>query len=131
MPPLISAFYAGLLGLLVVGLGLFVVERRRSTHIGLGDGDDVVLRHRIRVHGNAAENVPLALLLLALCELTGTAPAVLHALGVTLLVARLMHAWGLTQSAGVSVGRFVGVFATWGAMIAMAVVLVLRYFAVA
>lgn len=131
MPPLISAFYAGLLGLLVVGLGLFVVDRRRSTHIGIGDGDDVVLRHRIRVHGNAAENVPLALVLLALCELTGTAPAILHALGVTLLVARLMHAWGLTQSAGVSVGRFVGVFATWGAMIAMAVVLVLRYFAIA
>jgi len=129
--PLISALYAGLLGLLVVALGLVVVERRRSARIGLGDGDDVVLLHRIRVHGNAAENVPLALVLLALCELTGSAPAVLHALGVTLLVARIMHAWGLSQSAGVTVGRFVGVFATWGAMIAMALLLVLRYFGLA
>ena len=126
--PIVSAFYAGLLGLLVVALGVFVVERRRSARIGLGDGDDVILRHRVRVHGNAAENVPLALVLLALCELTGTAPAILHAFGITLVVARVMHAWGLSQSAGVSVGRFVGVFATWGAMIAMALILVVRFF---
>lgn len=129
--PLITALYAGLLGLLVVVLGLLVVDRRRVTKIGIGEGDDKKLRNRIRVHGNAAENVPLALVLLALCELTGTAPIVLHGFGAALVVARVLHAWGLSQSAGVTFGRFVGVFATWGVMIAMSVVLVLRYFALA
>jgi uncharacterized membrane protein YecN with MAPEG domain len=127
MMPIVSALYAGLLGLLVVALGLHVVGRRRSARIGIGDGDDMVLRHRVRVHGNAAENVPLALVLLTLCELTGTSAPILHVLGVTLLVARALHAWGLSRSAGVSVGRFVGVFGSWGAMIAMALILLARY----
>jgi hypothetical protein len=59
------------------------------------DGGDARLAVAIRRHGNFAEHVPLALLLLALIELGGASPLLLHGLGATLLLARLLHPLGL------------------------------------
>src|SRR6185369_9341007 len=109
----ITAFYAGLLGLLVLVLAFRVVAVRRATAIGLGDGGNALLLSRIRIHGNFAEYVPLALLLMLLLEVNGGSPRVLHALGVALVVGRLAHAQGLSQSGGVSAGRLVGNVLTW------------------
>jgi uncharacterized membrane protein YecN with MAPEG domain len=44
------------------------------------------------------EYVPLALLLLAMAELRGLLPIVLHALCVSLTVGRLLHAWDVSRS---------------------------------
>lgn len=124
--PLITSFYAALATMLVIGLALLVVDQRRRAAIGLGDGGDRRLQQRMRVHANAIENLPLALLLLMLLELGGTPPAWLHAFGATLLVARVLHAWGFLRRSGVSFGRFAGTLATWLAMLAMAVLLLVR-----
>ena len=51
----------------------------------------------MRVHANFAEYVPFALLLIFLVESSGANPLVVHALGVALLVARLSHAYGVSQ----------------------------------
>ena len=52
----------------------------------------------IRAHGNFAEYVPLALLLMVMLEQGHTSVYVLHALGVVLLVARLIHGYTLSFS---------------------------------
>lgn len=117
----ITALYAGLLGLLMLILALRVVAVRRAKSIGLGDGGDALLLSRIRIHGNAAEYVPLALILLLILEINGASATWMHGLGIALVVGRLAHAQGLTQASGVSPGRFVGNILTWGVILVAAV----------
>ena len=117
----ITAFYAGLLGILMLILAFRVVAVRRATSIGLGDGGDALLFSRIRIHGNATEYVPLALFLMLILELNGGSARWLHVLGVALLVGRLAHAQGLSQSTGTSAGRFIGNVLTWSVIMIAAV----------
>jgi len=117
----ITALYAGLLGVLMLILAFRVVAVRRTTSIGLGDGGDALLLSRIRIHGNAAEYVPLALILMLILELNGGSARWLHVLGVALLAGRLAHAQGLSQTAGTSAGRLVGNVLTWTAIMVAAV----------
>lgn len=117
----ITAFYAGLLGILMLILAFRVVAVRRATAIGLGDGGDALLFSRIRIHGNAAEYVPLALLLMLIFELNGGSARWLHVLGIALLIGRLAHAQGLSQSTGTSAGRFVGNVLTWSVILIAAI----------
>lgn len=121
LPVPITALYAGLLALLIVILALLVVKLRLSLRIGIGDGGNRDLQRAMRAHGNAVEYVPLFLVLLALFELNHADPAWLHAFGAVFFVSRLMHAWGLLTSAGVSFGRTLGVCGTLLALIALAV----------
>lgn len=109
----ITALWAGLLGLLLLFLSGRVVNARNREKILFGDGGNAVLQRHIRVHANFAEYVPLGLVLLLVLELNGASPRLLNLLGGGLVVARLLHAFGLSRSAGTSVGRFVGTVATW------------------
>lgn len=124
--PIVTSIYAALAALLVVVLALAVVAQRRRAAVGLGDGGDRKLQQSIRVHANAIENLPLALLLLLLLELGGTGAEVLHGFGAALLIARAMHAWGFSRRSGTSPGRFFGTLVTWLAMLGMAGMLLLR-----
>jgi uncharacterized membrane protein YecN with MAPEG domain len=53
------------------------------------------MQKRIRVHANFVEYAPLGLVLLLLAELQGTPNFVLHGLGLSLLLGRVLHAFGL------------------------------------
>jgi uncharacterized membrane protein YecN with MAPEG domain len=114
---------------LVLVLAIRVVMRRMAAHIGIGDGDDKELRKRIRAHGNACEYLPIGLLALLLLDLDGTSPWLLHACGITLIVARVAHALGLSRTSGTSPERFVGIGLTLAVLAVMAVVLLLQQFA--
>ena len=46
--PLITTFYAGLLGLLALSLAWLVVTNRRRAQVGLGSGGDAALERAIR-----------------------------------------------------------------------------------
>lgn len=126
--PQTTALYAALLGLLIVVLALRVVRGRWTRRVGLGDGGDKDMLMRIRAHANAVENVPMALLLLLLLELTQLDGTLVHGFGIVLLVARLLHAFGLSRNAGTSFGRLAGTGLTWLAMLAMCVLLLYRWF---
>jgi uncharacterized membrane protein YecN with MAPEG domain len=91
--------------------------------IGIGSGGDAALAQRIRAHANATEYLPLALLLLLILELNQTQPLLLHAFGCVLIVARVVHAIGLSTSVGISSGRASGILLTWLVMGAMALLL--------
>lgn len=121
MSPTITALYAGLLGILYIVLGGFVVAQRRRARIGIGTGSDTALERSVRVHGNFAEYAPLFLLLLLIAELGGAASWLLHVLGAAFVLARIGHAFGLGQSSGTSAGRFLGTLVTWVAIVVLAV----------
>jgi len=125
---MITGIYAALCGLLLVVLYARVSQRRLATKIGVGTGGDAVLEQRVRAHANLIESAPLALLLLYLVEQTGLAAWAVHAVGAAFLVARLLHAQGMSGSTGRSTGRFYGSIGTLLVVVALSVVLLVRSF---
>ena len=105
----VTMITAGLLGLLLVFLGCYVIAGRVSFKIGLGDGGNAAMIRRMRAQANFVEYVPIALILIALMENATIGPHwLLVTLAAALVIARLWHAQGLISSAGTSPGRFVG-----------------------
>jgi len=92
----VTALYAGLLGLYFVWLATRVIKARRVHRVALGTEHRLVQR-AARAHGNFAEYVPFALLMLALCEINGLPDWALHVLGVVLVAARVIHATGIAK----------------------------------
>ncbi len=107
-----AALYAGLHGLLLIVLMASVSMARRRVKTTLGDGGDPGLTRRIRALGNFTEYVPLALLLLALSQHLGLGSLYVHLLGLTLLVTRISHAYGISQLDETLVYRMIGMMGT-------------------
>ena len=124
---MITLLYAGLCTLLVLVLALRVVLWRQKHQIGLGHGGDRELLKRVRAHGNAIENMPMALILLGGLELNGYPVVLIHGLGGTLLLARMAHAFGLSRNSGPSLGRVLGTMVTWLLLSGMAVLAIYGY----
>jgi uncharacterized membrane protein YecN with MAPEG domain len=127
----ITGLYAALVALLVMVLAVRVVLRRRSAKVGLGDGNNPDLLQCIRVHANAVEYVPLYLLLMLILELNQTLPILIHVFGIVLVVARLLHAWGVSRHSGISPGRALGAGLTVLMIILMALLLLWQFFTAA
>jgi uncharacterized membrane protein YecN with MAPEG domain len=108
----VTMLYGGSLALWFLVLSAWVVRRRRAG-IHLGDGGDALMLRAIRGHGNFAEYVPLALILLAALELNGTSLYVLHGLGFALLVGRLLHGYAFSFTEKFAFGRFWGTSLTY------------------
>jgi len=106
--PAITALYGALIGLLLVLLTLPISRLRGRLGVGLGDGGHPELARAIRVHANAVEWAVPAILLLLIAELTRAPVWFLHACGIVLIVARIVHALGLSAVSGFSRGRFLG-----------------------
>ena len=126
---MITLLYASLCTILVVFLAIRVVLWRFKHKIGIGDGGDKELLKRMRAHGNAVENMPLALILLGGMELNGYSGTIIHSFGAVLFASRVAHAIGLSMSSGTSVGRFAGSAFTWLLMLTMAGFAIVGYFA--
>jgi uncharacterized protein len=118
--PKITLLFASLHVLLMLVLVARISRHRHGQRIGLGDGGDALLSRKIRVHGNFTEHAPLALLLLALLELSGLPAPWLWGFGSALLLGRVLHAIGLSRSGGESPGRLWGTALTWVALLVMA-----------
>jgi uncharacterized membrane protein YecN with MAPEG domain len=108
----VTPLYAALLALWFLVLSLRVITLRRSARVSLGDGGNPMLARAIRGHANFAEYVPLALLLLLILELSRFSIYLIHALGVILLLARLMHGYALAFTSESRIGRAGGVLLT-------------------
>jgi len=103
-----AALYTALNLFLLVFLAYRVASRRQASKIGLGHGDNEELHRAVRVHGNAAEWLPGALLGLLLLALLDAPVLLIHALGVFLILGRGLHAYGLSASPGTTRGRVTG-----------------------
>ena len=104
----ITGPYAAILGIYAIVLGAIVSLYRAKTGISILHGDNVALAEKMRRHGNFAESVPLALILMAIAELQGLAPLWLHICGVSLLAGRLVHPFGIKHENPNNVLRGIG-----------------------
>jgi uncharacterized membrane protein YecN with MAPEG domain len=106
--PTITILYAGLLGLISIGLAVTIGRVRGRTGVSIGDGGNVEVVVAMRRHANFVEVVPLALILIGLLELNGVGNAAIHGLGAALVVARICHAIGYSTSDSLLTLRIIG-----------------------
>ena len=121
---MVTPLYAGLLVFWFLILSITVIRRRGSGRISLGDGGNPDMLRVIRGHANFAEYVPLALLLMLMLEMSHFSIYVLHALGLTLLVARLLHGYALSFTGHFQFGRVAGAALTFLVLLVAAVLCV-------
>lgn len=127
--PSITAAWLAILALLYAGLAMQVVRLRRKNRAGFGDADNAQLRSAIRAHAHFAEYVPLVALMVALLEMSGLPTTAVHGLMATLLVARVLHPFGMYAKPGsllFRVGRVWGMTLTMIVMIACAALILWR-----
>ena len=122
----VTPLYAGLLTLFFVLLSVRVVNLRRRGII-FGDNGEIGVIRIVRAQANFAEYVPLALLMMGFLEASRYSIYLLHAFGITLVVARLFH--GLALSFGrPRFGRFAGSALTFVVLLIEAVLCVYQGF---
>lgn len=126
---IVTPIYAGILALLFLWLSYRVIQLRGHGQPSLGDGGDIKLLRRVRAHGNFAEYVPFILLLIGLLELGHWPAWLLHALGLTLVVARLLHGYALSCTESFKFGRFWGTALTFGLLLVGGVLCLYQAFA--
>ena len=79
-------------GLIYLILTWRVIRLRRRDGIVLGDDGNRIMTKRIRGPANAAEQIPLALILIALLELQGIDTVLLAGLAMLFTLGRALHA---------------------------------------
>jgi uncharacterized protein len=120
MPVTITALYAAILALLMTALAINVTRTRNRLKISVGDGGDQEMLRMMRLHGSAAEYIPIGVLLMGLYELNHGLPAALHAAGIALLVGRLSFVAALWTSARPGAARGIAALLTWLSIVALA-----------
>jgi uncharacterized membrane protein YecN with MAPEG domain len=106
--PAITAFYAGLLGLISVAIAVAVGRVRGKSDVSIGDGGNLEVIAAMRRHANFVEFVPMTLILIALLELNGVGKYAIHGLGGVLVLARLSHAFGYRADESLNTFRAIG-----------------------
>ncbi len=119
-----AGLWSGVLILILLGLSGLVVRRRQRHQISFGDAGNIEMTAATRAFGNASEYIPAGLIALVLLALIGAPASLIHAIGVTLVVGRLIHALGLVFQTGPSLGRVLGMLMTWIALLVGAVSLI-------
>ena len=128
MIPTIVPAYAAILALLYIYLSTRVIRLRTALRVAIGHGGHKVLERTQRVHGNFAEYVPFTLLLLMFVEMQGRPHWLVHALCLTFLAARLLHAYGVSQEREDVRIRIIGAATTFGVIGIAAVALLVHGF---
>lgn len=125
--PLVTAFYAGILGLISLVLSAKAGSIRGKTGISIGDGGNQELLLAMRKHSNFVEYVPLLLILIGSLEVNGVGSQTIHIMGACLVVFRVAHAFGLQAGTMRGIGRFVGAAGT-AALTALTSIWLIRLF---
>lgn len=130
MPVLsITPIYAALIALLMAVLATMASVQRGRHNIVLGDGAISPLALAVRRFGNLAEYAAMAILLLAVMELSGVAPRWLHVYGTAFILLRLLHPFMLFDNPDAPLwqkaGRFIAAAGTAMLLAAAAIILLL------
>lgn len=123
----ITAPFAAALTLVFIVLTQLVIFARQKARVGLGDGGSPLVLQAMRRQANFVENVPLTLLLMALAEAGGAGAMLLTACGLVLLLARLIHPFGIRADAPAHPARIGGAVATTGVQLVLVVLLLSRF----
>ncbi|BDH45435.1 hypothetical protein TUM12370_14790 [Salmonella enterica subsp. enterica serovar Choleraesuis] len=117
---MVSALYAVLSALLLIKFSFDVALLRRQYRVPYGDGGFSELQSAIRIHGNAVEYIPIAILLMLFAEMNGADSWMIHVFGILLIAGRLMHYYGYHHR--LVFWRRWGMSATWASMLLMVVI---------
>ncbi len=112
IPPVISAFTAGILILLQTALVFAAVNQRRQHGPSVGEPTNPDVTRAIRRHGNLAENAAIFIACIALLEMLGGGRVWVEVLCAAFVAARLLHAFGLSLKNTTNAFRVVGVILT-------------------
>jgi len=107
----ITLLTTAILGLIYSVLCINVVRQRIKAKIAIGHDNPALLQH-YRAQANFMEYVPLCLILLALLENVGRYPLFILIVSVSLIVARILHAWGMTRPRELHWARRIGALLT-------------------
>jgi len=124
--PIVS-LYAALLAIVFVVLSVRTLRMRRRLRIAIGDAGNEAMLRAMRAHANFAEYVPLSLLLIYFVEQSGANPRFVHALGLCVLVGRVLHAVGVSRTDERYAYRAVGMALTLTPLIAASIRLLAFY----
>ena len=117
----ITAIYAAILALIILALGVNVTMHRVKLRISLGDGGNPQMLRMIRLHANAIDYVPIAVVLMAIYEVNGGWHWALHIVGIALVAGRLIQTAGMWTTDVAGAGRKVGQSLTTLSIAALAV----------
>ena len=107
-----AVLYTGLFCLFMLVLKGNVGRVRTKHKVGFGDGGHEEMQRSLRVQGNAVEDVPVVLLGLIGLGALEVPVLLVHSLGASFLLGRILHAIGLGGSSGSSFGRSIGTLIT-------------------
>lgn len=119
--------YAAVLALIFVVLSFRTLLLRRRKGIAIGTSDDLELTRAMRVHSNFAEYAPIALLLIYFLEVRVGSGLLIHLLCVALLLGRVLHAFGVSQTEEKFFFRVSGMFLTLACIISASTRLLISY----
>jgi len=119
MPLTITLISAASLAFINIWLAVRVMVVRYRGQISIGHGGDSLAETRMRAHANFTEYVPIALILMGLIELQGGNGTLLWAIGVALVVSRILHPFGMERPVP-NVFRAGGFLLTLGATLVLA-----------
>ncbi len=123
----ITPIYAAILGLILLILSIRVVAVVRAKgNVAYGDGGNPDFTPVVRGQANFVEYVPLIVILIAFAEAGGTSSTWVHAMGGSLVVARVLHPIGLTNKPGINPFRFVGTNLTWIILLASSILVLVN-----
>lgn len=120
--------YIGLTAVLFVILSVRVSLARRRDQVAFGTGGKPELKRAVRAQGNFAEYAALFLVALAGLAFAREPDWLIHALGISFLVGRILYAWAIAQTAtptGFMPGRALGMMLTWVPLAVAGVMLVM------
>ncbi|MBW7471473.1 MAPEG family protein [Marinobacter sp. M216] len=121
----VTGVFAAVIGILLLVLSGQVVKFRLKYSKGMGITDDRDFEAAVRAHANLVEYAPIGLLMLAVAELNGVPSGLVYWSGMTLVVGRVLHAWGMINGRGKPHwARMIGIIMTWLAILATAILLV-------
>ena len=120
--------YAVLFACLFLVLSVSTIRARRTAKVAIGVGGDRVLERLSRVHANFAEYVPFTLLLIAFAEMRGILHIAIHLLCLALLIGRLVHAWGVSNTSENFRFRVIGMIFTLNTIGATTLIIAVSYF---
>lgn len=123
----ITSIYAAILAIAAVTLSVLVSMRRARHSVSILDGGHVDLAVAIRRHGNFIETVPLILILMAISESRGMEAFWLHAVGMTVLAGRLLHALGLKANRAYHPLKALGMAGTLLPILALSIYLLMSH----
>lgn len=99
LPLPVTLANACILSLIYLALVVRVGQGRFLHKVALGDGGNPDMLVRMRTHANFAEYVPLILILMGLIETSNGNLLILTAMGVLLVIFRILHALGMPRPA--------------------------------